>query len=245
MKKRRLQLRLFFPGALLLAAIVTPLAAGTITTSVICTTSAGNTTGTAACSGAGQVGASSSATYELSLNSLTTTVEASAAAAPIGGLTTNAASAAASITLNLDTAGSPRAGYVLIDWTADENSCCGIGGGSVFYNLGSGVGGSCGAPPASVCNYKLYEPITLGSDFTFTETEQLEATTLEENDGGNLSASLTLQFFEANQVTPVEVVETPEPAAIGLVGGGLGLLCLLGFRRSRRVPRPAVRSRAS
>jgi hypothetical protein len=232
MNKHRLPLRFFLSGLLLLAAMLTPLKAGSITTSVTCTTSGGNTTNVAACSAsAGQVNASSSATYLLSTNSLATTFTASASATPAGSLTSNAALANAAITLNLDTAGSERAGYVLIDWTANENSCCGIGGGSVVYDLGSGVGGSCGAPPSNVCHYQLFEPVTLGSDFTFTESEQFQATTLDENDGGNLSATLNLQFYEADKTTPVDVFETPEPSALSLIGMGLIFLVVARVRR--------------
>jgi hypothetical protein len=244
MKKERLQLKVFLPGVLLFAVILMPLEAGTITTSVTCSTNVGDTNNAAACSilGAGTLGtghadASVSASYVLSATALTTTAQASADASPSvdlvsGNEAASYAASSATITLDLDTAGSARPGVVLIDWNASTNGCCGMGGGSVSYNLGSGIGGNCGAPPATVCSYSVFEPITLGSDFAFTETEQFTATTLDEHEGGSLQANLSLQFFEANGETPVDVFETPEPGPLGLAA--VGLLFLLGGRLRRR-----------
>ena len=241
MKKHRWQFKFLFTGAVMFAAILTPLEAGTVSTSVACSTNLGNIANLAACSllGAGTLGtghatASASVSYLLTASGLTTTANASADAAPSVDLTTGKEAASfadsnASITLQLDTAGAVRQGYVLVDWNATENSCCGVGGGTVSFSLGSGVGGNCSAPPTTVCSYSLLEPITLGSDFVFTEAEQFQATTLDEHDGGSLQASLTLQFLELDGKTPVAVFQTPEPTPLALAA--LGLFCLLGLRR--------------
>jgi hypothetical protein len=180
--------------------------------------------------GAGSTNASVAASYSLSATTLTTTTQGSAETSPSAGDIpligpSNYAVANASITLNLDTEGAVRPGYVLIDWNASGNSCCGTGWGSVTYGIGTAFSGNCGAPPLAFCSYSVLEPITLGIDFIFTETEQFEATAQDDQDGGSLQSSLTLQFSDANG-GPVNVFETPEPCSADLAAAGLlvGLL---------------------
>jgi hypothetical protein len=79
-------------------------------------------------------------------------------------------------------------------------------------------------------------PIRLGTAYTFFEVENADATSAESHGGATVAGSLTAQFFEADGVTPVNVVEaTPEPHAGALVA--VGLLCLQGSHLLKRLRR--------
>lgn len=75
-------------------------------------------------------------------------------------------------------------------------------------------------------------PIGFGSVFTFYSFLDLRASDRIHD----ASISGTLQFFEADGVTPVSITEVPvpEPTSFVLLGGGLLSLGVLGYRRRYR-----------
>jgi hypothetical protein len=194
-----------------------------------------NTPGSSVCNsfnGNNGASAGASATFSLAPDGFTFSLSTSAIS---NTLSSGDASATASIAALLETAGPSRAGYVSI--TCPYLQCAvtdgGAAGGSFAFSIGSIAGGNCG--PTNCANPPL-ESIELGEALQFTATAIASATSgglaagSGEGDGVAI-ASYTVEFFEANGVTPVAVSETPEPCSAALMGGGLMWLGWLGRRR--------------
>jgi hypothetical protein len=133
-------------------------------------------------------------------------------------------SADASITAFLETLGPLRAGYISV--TCPYLQCSvsdgGAASGSFTFSVGSVSGGNCGA---TSCLSPPLEPIELGQSFEFNATALAGAYSggLAAGSGegdGAAQATYTVEFFEANGVTPVAVSETPEPGSLALLAAG-------------------------
>jgi hypothetical protein len=194
-----------------------------------------NSPGSSVCnsfSGNNGASAGASATFSLAPDGFAFSLSTSAIS---NTLSAGDASATASITAFLETAGPLRAGYVSI--TCPYLACAvtdgGAAGGSFAFSIGSIAGGSCG--PTNCANPPL-ESIELGETLQFTAAAIASATSggLATGSGegdGVANASYTVEFFEANGVTPVALSETPEPGSAAVMGGGLVWLGWLARRR--------------
>jgi hypothetical protein len=151
------------------------------------------------------------------------------------------AHATATITDTIDIAGPVRPGFV-------ELTCGGFcfssfdggaGDGSASITLGS-LGTCRGFEEELYCAVGLERPIELGKPFQFSTTIEANGPGCALCDTGDGFAALngmTVTFYEADRVTPVNIFEanppvaTPEPAAPLLMA--LGLLMVFGLTRRR------------
>jgi len=184
-----------------------------------------NTPGSSSCNsfnGNNGASAGAAATFSLAPDGFTFSLSTSAIS---NTLSSGDASASASIAELLETAGPLRAGYVAI--TCPYLQCTvtdgGAASGSFAFSIGSISGGNCGA---TNCTNPPLESIELGETLQFTATALAGATSgglaVGSGEGdGVANATYTVEFFEANGVTPVAVSETPEPGSLALMGGGL------------------------
>lgn len=246
-----------FLGALTLSlsTLAPALFADSVTTSVSCLlfTPASVVTSPSACYLSGSipnyydgftekyaVGASVSSSYTFTPTTFSTTGQASATV--YSNISNSPSSQAnSSISVGIDTVGAVRPGFVLITWNASATKGGGDGGGDVSFRFGSTPidRGCSGEATTVLCIYSFLEPFTLGTPFDFTETLGVQAQSYETSDQSAASASLSLQFFEADGTTPVDIEEvaipTPEPGSFALlIGGFLSLLC---WRRIHFRPR--------
>jgi hypothetical protein len=99
----------------------------------------------------------------------------------------------------------------------------------------------CSVPDSVAAGLVNLMPFTLGEDFNFNATETSGATCAP-SDGGcyfAAGAPIELEFCESDGVTPVDVVEVPEPAATEMLTMGLGLIfCCLASARWAKSPTP-------
>jgi hypothetical protein len=231
---------------LFFAPFLLPVWAASISVSTLCDplptspTPQPNTPGSTSCNsfnGNNGASAGASANFFLAPDGFTFSLSTSAIS---NTLSSGDASANASITALLETAGPLRAGYVSI--TCPYLQCTvtagGAASGSFAFSIGSVSGENCGA---TNCVNPPLESIELGETLEFTATALAGATSggLAAGSGegdGVANATYTVEFFEANGVTPVAISETPEPDSLALLGGGLvGLTCAKW--RSRRFRR--------
>lgn len=173
--------------------------------------------------------AAASASFSLEPDGFTFSLSTSAIS---NTLLSGDASASAAISASLDTAGPLRAGYVSI--TCPLLGCTvtdgGAAGGSFAFSVGSVAGGSCGI---TNCASVPLQPFELGEAVQFSATAIAAATSgglaIGSGEGdGTAQDTYSLEFFEANGVTPVGVSETPEPSSLALAA--VGLLWLLKRR---------------
>ncbi len=198
----------------------------TIATSVICNTNLGSVTGSSSCTQAGTldtVTASASDSYTISGNTVTfnSSVEASVSANPAGP-SSDTASASTFLSLYFVTSGPIRSGIVYVP--AFDASGVGETGvtSTASFILSDTLGGMCGTKLGCVFP-PVYEPyqVTLGTTLELTEMSSTYAGAFNEGEMGSLGAldfGGTLEFFEADGVTPVDVsAATPEPTTLGLL----------------------------
>jgi hypothetical protein len=226
-----------------------------VTTSVICQPYvAPIVTGTSACSLSGSipnfylgatenygVNASISASYTFTPTTFSTIGKANATAySSISQFPESQANS--SISVGIATVGAVRPGFVLVTFDALADKGDGEGGASETYSfdpeVNAGVG-VCAGGIFSVCDYSFLEPFTLGTPFNLTETMGVEARSTSYSDQATTSAKFSLQFFEADGTTPVNIEEvpivTPEPRSFALLF--VGLMGLLGWAyRVRSTP---------
>jgi hypothetical protein len=223
----------------LLLTLVASAYGATITTSTLCSVNLTTSKGPLSCSVSdatfGNANAQvTAASFTLGTSSFSGTVGIIGAADPPGSglFFGQAADADVLITDVFSLLGPVRPGLVEITLGA-ESSRGGNTGGGFSYVGGPYFGGCTVACPNGV----IIRPITLGTQFSFTESADGNA----EGDGFDfvgdfeIGGTVTFQFLEADGVTPALIAElpsvvAPEPIPQGLCCAGLALL-LCGLRR--------------
>jgi PEP-CTERM motif-containing protein len=174
--------------------------------------------------GGGYANATASVTYSVVGNDFNSTVSAAANAVPPGLFQgSTSATADASLSVGLYTAGPVRAGFLEVLTGGNFAGVTGGDGiGTTQWAL-SPFGVAAGCTGAFCFSDPLLQPFLLGTAFQFNEN--MDFTELGNELSGPASGfgttQLTFLFFEADGVTPVQVSEAPEPAAYGLLGIGM------------------------
>lgn len=230
-------------------ALSAGLAAADTMTSVSCATpTAALQTGTSSCDAPGSYGYSQ-ATVRSNVLLPSTASEAavikavtSASAMQFGthGIAgTATAQSMADIGIIFDTAGAARSGLLELNFT--QNAWAAPVNGFISESLS--VGSYRVTPGGS--NFSIWIPIQLGGEFGFDYAQSLTAIGSAGSGvtSGNVDAAITLQAFEADGVTgvqlfdppgsPAPLLATPEPGGLGLMTMAIagGLLFLMRSRR--------------
>jgi hypothetical protein len=236
---------------LIFLALAPALFADSVTTSVYCQGLNSNVTDPSACSLSGtfsdlgfpqhwDASASIASSYTFTPTTFSTTGAGIASALDTHG-NIPYSQGNSSISVDIDTVGAVRSGFVLISWDAVATKGGGDGGADANYSFpASNFGaGNCPPPGPGSCNYSFLEPFTLGTAFDFTEMMSVGAETSSVGDTATISASLSLKFFEADGTTPVDIEEvatpTPEPQSLTLLTLSLSLLGLHLLTRKLKI----------
>ncbi len=140
--------------------------------------------------------------------------------------------------LYLSTKGPLRPGFVLVSGTVEatqttsdaSNVVDSFAGYELGDNSGTLVQAGCFSSTGCV-NSEGLQPVVLGETLGFIESGDAGAETFQGSGEANASLDFTLQFLEADGVTPVNVMQTPEPSGLKLVAAAL--ICWFLLRRTR------------
>src|SRR3954470_22821591 len=207
-------------------------ASASTVTGVSCSaTGAPSITGESICftgRGAGNPSASATSTATVSLDfsrfTLNQTVNGVFAGAGFGG--SSLASASGDISLNLNTSGPIRQGFVRIIYEPSWLTSPGDFQGLLNVTVGS-IQTMCNVSPAQFCSFPLVPSsaapanvFTLGQSFTL-DIRQTTTAFGNFTRGSSLNSVTTrflVQFIDSDGLTPLAVSEIPEPAAWTLIG---------------------------
>lgn len=207
-------------------------ASASTVTGVLCSaTGAPSITGESTCltgSGAGNPSASATSTATVSLDfsrfTLNQTVNGVFAGAGFGG--SSLASASGDISLNLNTSGPIRQGFVRIIYEPSWITSAGDFQGLLNVRLGN-IQTTCNVNPAQFCSFPLVpsstapgNAFTLGQSFTLDlrQTTTASGNFTQGSSLNRVTTTFLVQFLESDGLTPVAVSEIPEPATWTLIG---------------------------
>jgi len=150
----------------------------------------------------------------------------------IGGYST--AEASTDLTINLDTAGPVRAGYLELNFLQNSWTTPAFGSISELLTIGTYSVSPDGQ------DLSIFIPVQLGTDFglSFLDSLTVNGDAATGAASGAIGADISLLAFETDQTTAVQlfdppgsVTATPEPASFGIMA--LGVLAVAGLIRKR------------
>ncbi len=236
---------LVFSNLLLTAILTLPISASTVT-SLSCSTPASTlSSGSTSCSALGLYGyanttSDTTVTLPASANQpaqIDTFSSGSALLAGIRGIANvSTAQVATNTSITFNTLGPVQNGYLELSFDQTAWNLPSYGQVGETMTIGSYTFNPSGQNIAPV-----FLPILLGTDFSFTFQDSLivNGDAATGADSGSVGADISLQAFEADQSTPVQLfdppspnVSTPEPKSLGLfvVGALVALILIHKFR---------------
>jgi hypothetical protein len=147
----------------------------------------------------------------------------------IGAFST--AEASSDVSINLDTAGPVRNGYLELNFLQDSWTAPAFGSLSELLTIGTYSASPDGQ------DLSVFIPVQLGTDFSlnFLGSLTVNGDAATGAASGAIGADISLLAFEADQTTPVQLSDppsaVPEPASFGMMA--LGVLTVAGLLRRR------------